>query len=251
MRTQDKPDTNPILFALTPVFPSVFFGLILVWQQGISSTSVSFAFLMVLFSLVSSYFIWVWHTDQLENLDNYHQKKYLEGLKMLKSYTVELERLLLMIEPKLAEQILAAKELTEQEISVLIRRFSTMNEELKQIFDFANLAANAAADTEGQDPENLDNLKNSVGKIRKEIDVVLETLQFQDRVSQILTLVQANLTTLRETVELIQEQGPERHKKMLDVDEMVAHIQTQYETVKQRNNSRPMSKKSADDLTFF
>lgn len=74
MRTHDNPNTNPILFALIPVFPSVFFGLILVSQQGVSSSSVSFAFLMVLFSLVSSYFILVWHTDQLEKLDSYHKK---------------------------------------------------------------------------------------------------------------------------------------------------------------------------------
>ncbi len=244
MRTHDNPNTNPILFAFMPVFPSVFFGLILVSQQGVSSSSVSFAFLMVLFSLVGSYFILVWHTDQLEKLDSYHKKKYLEGLNMLKSYTVELERLVLMVEPKLAEQIVAAKDLTEQEVSTLIRRFSTINEELKHIFEFADLPV------DGEESEELKNLKSSVGKIRKEIDVVLETLQFQDRVSQILALVQTNLATLRENLEHIQQQGQDRHKKMLNVEDIVSHMQTQYETVKQRNN-RPTTKQPADDLTFF
>ncbi len=245
MRTPDNPNSNPILFALIPVFPSIFFSLILVSQQGISSTSVSFAFLMILFSLVGSYFILVWHTDQLEKLDNYHQKKYLEGLNMLKSYTVELERLVLMVEPKLAEQIVAAKDLTEQEVSTLIRRFSTINEELKHIFEFADLAV------DGEESEELKNLKSSVGKIRKEIDIVLETLQFQDRVSQILALVQTNLATLRDNLEHIQQQGQDRHKKMLNVEEVVSQMQTQYETVKQRN-SRPTTKhQPADDLTFF
>lgn len=163
---------------------------------------------------------------------------------MLKSYTVELERLVLMVEPKLAEQIVAAKDLTEQEVSTLLRRFSTINEELKHIFKFADLPV------DGEESEELKNLKSSVGKIRNEIDVVLETLQFQDRVSQILALVQTNLATLRENLEHIQQQGQDRHKKMLNVEDIVSHMQTQYETVKQRNN-RPTTKQPADDLTFF
>jgi hypothetical protein len=244
MSAPENPDTNPILFVLLPVLPSVFFGLILVWQQGFSLTSVSFTFLMILFSAVSSYFIWVWHTDHIEKLEKYHQKKYKEGLYMLTSYTAELERLLLTVEPKLAEQILAAKDLTEQEISLLIRRFSTMNEELKQIFEFAGQVE------AGQAIENLDNLKNSVGVIRKELDTVLEALQFQDRVSQILMLVRTNLATLRETLEQIQQQGSERHKKMLAVDDMVNQFEIQYEAVKHRK-SRPTAKQPADEPTFF
>jgi hypothetical protein len=245
MRIPDNPNSNPILFALIPVFPSIFFSLILVWQQGISSTSVSFAFLMILFSLVGSYFILVWHTDQLEKLDNYHQKKYFEGLNMLKSYTVELERLLLMVEPKLAEQIVAAKDLTEQEVSTLIRRFSTINQELKHIFEFADLIV------DDEESEELKNIKSSVGKIRKELDIVLETLQFQDRVSQILALVQTSLATLRDNVEHIQQQGQDRHKKMLNVEEVVSQIQNQYETVKQRNSRPTTNNQPSDDLTFF
>lgn len=119
-----------------------------------------------------------------------------------------------------------------------------MNEGLKQIFDFADHAA------ESQEPENFDYLKNSAGDIRNEIEAVLQALQFQDRVSQILVLVQANLATLRETLEQIQQQGSERHKKMIDVEEIVEHIQTQYETVKHRNDcSSP--KQAVDELTFF
>jgi hypothetical protein len=232
------------MFALLPVLPSIFFGLLLVWQQGFALTSVSFAFLMVLFSIVSSYFIWVWHTDYIDQLENYHRKKYKEGLHMLTSYTAELERLLLTVEPKLAEQILAAKELTEQETAMLIRRFSTINDELKQIFDIA-LQAEA-----GKQLEDVDTLKNSVGTLRKEIDIVLEALQFQDRVSQILMLVRNNLGTLRETLEHIQQQGSERHKKMLNVEDIARHIDTQYDTVKHRNKRQP-NRKPADEATFF
>lgn len=163
---------------------------------------------------------------------------------MLTSYTAELERLLLTVEPKLAEQIMMAKELTEQETSMLIKRFSTINEELKQIFAFADQEETEHA------PENLDSLKNSVGILRKEIDIVLEALQFQDRVSQILALVRGNLGTLKETLEQIQQQGPERHKRMLNVEDIVKHFDTQYDTVKHRSK-RPAAKHATDEATFF
>lgn len=244
MQTPHNPNATHFLFALTPTLPSVFFGFIFMWQQGASLTNVSFVFLMILFSAASGYFVWAWHTGELARQAHYHQKKYSDGVQMLMSYTVELERLLLTVEPKLVEQVTAARELTEQEISALIHRFSSMNEGLKQIFDFADQAA------ESQGPENFDYLKNSAGGIRNEIEAVLQALQFQDRVSQILVLVQANLATLRETLEQIQQQGSERHEKMIDVEEIVKHIQTQYETVKHSNN-RSTSKQTADELTFF
>jgi methyl-accepting chemotaxis protein len=199
---------------------------------------------MILFSVVSGYFIWVWHTDQLEKQGHYYQKKYSEGLNMLKSYTTELERLLLMVEPKITEQVADAKELTEQEISVLVRRFSEMHKDIKQILESANQMA------DGQEAETLDQLRQSVGKVRNEIETVLEALQFQDRVSQILTMVQGNMATLRSAIENIQEQGSERHKKMLRTEEILSEIQTQYETVKHRN-SRSSGKKPADDFTLF
>lgn len=244
MQTSYNPDGSQLLFALVPVLPSVFFGLVLVWQQGLSLTSISFVFLMVLFSIVSGYFIWVWHTDELDKQGNFYQKKYFEGLHMLMSYTTELERLLLMMEPKIAEQVTDAKEQTEQEISTLVHKFSDMHKDLKQIFEYANQTA------EGKEAESLVHLKDSVNKVRSEIETVLEALQFQDRVSQILALVNDNMAILRATIETIQEQGSERHKKMLNTEEMLSNIQTQYETVKHRNK-RKATQRPADDFTLF
>lgn len=244
MQTPYNPNGSHFLFALVPILPSLFFGLILIWQRGLSLTNVSFVFLMILFSGVSGYFIWIWHTDKLASQGNYYQKKYSEGLNMLMSYTTELERLLLMIEPKIAEQVTDAKELTEQEISILVRRFSDMHKDLKHIFEFANQAADE------QESEHLIQLKSSVDKVRNEIESVLEALQFQDRVSQILTLVQDNMAALRETIEKIQGQGSERHKIMLNAEEMLTQIQIQYESVKHRN-SRNASQKPTDDFTLF
>jgi hypothetical protein len=244
MQTPNNPNGSNLLFALTPTLPALFFGLILAWQQGFSLTSVSFAFLMVLFSVVSCYFIWVWHTDHLEKQGKYYQKKYSEGLNMLMSYTAELERLLLMVEPKITEQVTDAKELTEQEISVLVRRFSDMHKDIKKILESADQMA------DGQEAETLDQLRESVGKVRNEIESVLEALQFQDRVSQILSLVQGNMATLKTTIENIQEQGSERHKKMLNTEEIISDIQAQYESVKHRN-TRSTANKPADDFTLF
>jgi hypothetical protein len=244
MQTPNNTNPNRFLFALVPTFPSIIFGLIIVWQQGVSSANVSFVFLMVLFSFVSSYFMWVWHTDQLERQAAYHQKRNLEEINKLMAYTVELERLLLMAGPKLIEQVSAAKELTEQEVGVLIKRFSVINGELNLLLTVDNPESNE------QDLEKIDHLRAIVEKIRHDIDIVLEALQFQDRVNQILALVQDNLGTLKETIFDIQQQGPERHQKMLKVDEIMTNIQTQYETVKHRKN-QSMPKHQVDEVTFF
>lgn len=224
------------LLVMIPIFLNIIFGFMFVFKQGGSSTNIIFVHLMILFGLVSGYFILTWY--------NYHKKTSSERLNVLMSYTVELERLLLLVEPKIVDQVLAVKELTEKEISTLILRFSVIYDELNQIFDFTNQPA------DGQKLENRNNIKNNVEKIREEIDIVLEALQFQDRISQILLLVQNNLATLRETLEKIQHQGTDRHQKMLKVEEMLTNIQIEYETVR-HHNSRATSAESTDNLTLF
>jgi hypothetical protein len=62
--------------------------------------------------------------------------------------------------------------------------------------------------------------------------------------------VQANLGVLRDTLKTIQ-QGTERDKTMLNVEGVLAHIQTQYESVKHHANSQTSDQPTADDLTFF
>jgi methyl-accepting chemotaxis protein len=160
------------------------------------------------------------------------------------AYATELEGLLLKVSPKVCEQILAARELTEQEISILIRRFSAMLDELEQIIDFVNQASKL------QVPNSVESLKNNAEKIRGEIDVVLEALQFQDRVSQILTQVEDNLTQLTKTVVNIQSQGSERSENMINVEEMLSKIQSNYESVNQLPK-RALTENAADELTFF
>jgi hypothetical protein len=188
--------------------------------------------------------MWVWHNDQLEKQETYQQRRNLEETNRLMAYTVELERMLLMIEPKLVEQVSAAKELTEQETAILIQRFSALQGKLNQLFTFDNF------DIDEDDQEKIDNIKGIVEKIHNDFDLVLESLQFQDRVSQILALVQDNLDNLKQTVFNIQQQGMGRHQKMLKVEEFIANIQTQYDTVKHRK-SRSMPQHQADEATFF
>jgi len=244
MRTTNNTNAGHVLFALVPTVPSIFFGLAFVWLRGASSTNVSSAFLLVLFSLVSGYFMWVWHHDQLTLHKNYYQRRNLEEINKLMAYTVELEKLLLQAEPKFVEHVSAAKEITEREVSTLIRRFSVIHNELNVMVKLTNQSP------DGKESETHKTLKDSADKIRSEVDVVLEALQFQDRVSQILALVQGNFTALRESIELIQQQGHERHQNMLNVEEAIAKMQTQYETVKHRHN-RAMPKHSVDDFTLF
>jgi len=91
-------------------------------------------------------------------------------------------------------------------------------------------------------------LRNNAEQIRSEINNVLVALQFQDRVSQILTQVENNLLNLQKTIETIQQQGSRRDSNMLRVDEAVEHIEENYKSV----SSRPDHvQDSSDELTFF
>jgi len=83
MRTTNNTNAGHFLFALATTVPSVFFGLTFVWLQGASPTNVSSVFLLVLFSLVSGYFMWVWHHDQLAHQKNFHQRKNLDDMNKL------------------------------------------------------------------------------------------------------------------------------------------------------------------------
>ncbi len=96
--------------------------------------------------------------------------------------------------------------------------------------------------------DDVDALRNNAEQIRGEINNVLVALQFQDRVSQILTQVENNLLNLQKTIEKIQQQGSKRDGNMLQVDEAVEHIEENYKSVSSRPDRGP---DSSDDLTFF
>ncbi len=96
--------------------------------------------------------------------------------------------------------------------------------------------------------DDVEALRNNAEQVRGEINNVLVALQFQDRVSQILTQVENNLLNLQKTIEKIQQQGSSRDGNMLQVDQAVEHIEENYKSV----NSRPNSEQSdSDELTFF
>jgi methyl-accepting chemotaxis protein len=95
---------------------------------------------------------------------------------------------------------------------------------------------------------HVDEVKYSTEQIRTDIDSMLVTLQFQDRISQILTQVERNLLNLHQTIEDIQQQGDDRDGKMLKVDAAVAHIENNYKSVHSRIDCAPNDE---DDITFF
>ncbi|TAN66791.1 MAG: hypothetical protein EPN17_13130 [Methylobacter sp.] len=96
--------------------------------------------------------------------------------------------------------------------------------------------------------DDIEALRNNAEQIRGEINNVLVALQFQDRVSQILTQVENNLLNLQKTIEKIQKQGRNRDGNMLRVDEAVEHIEENYKSVSSRPNQ---AQDDSDDLTFF
>jgi hypothetical protein len=239
---------NPIhskyIFGFIPTLPSVLFGSHFIWQQGFSVANASIIVLLIVFSGLCGFLLWSWHIEQLSQCQNRYQKSNKAEVNKLLAYVKELEKMLQSVSPKIFEQVVAARELTEQEISILIRRFTGMLDELQQIIEFVNQASNNSSSP------NVENLRKNAEQIRGEIDIVLEALQFQDRVSQILVLVEENLATLRTTVEKIQRQGNDRDQNMLKVDEMLGNIQTKYETVNHLRK-RASTEHVADELTFF
>ena len=96
--------------------------------------------------------------------------------------------------------------------------------------------------------DDVEALRNNAEQIRGEINNVLVALQFQDRVSQILTQVENNLLNLQKTIEKIQQQGSNRDSNMLQVDEAVEHIEENYKSVSSPTNR---GADGLDDLTFF
>lgn len=96
--------------------------------------------------------------------------------------------------------------------------------------------------------DNASLLRNNAEQIQEEINNVLVALQFQDRVSQILTQVENNLLNMQKTIESIQQQGRPRDVNMLKVDEAVEHIEEKYKSV----SSYPdQTSNNSDELTFF
>ncbi|TRX02117.1 hypothetical protein [Candidatus Methylobacter oryzae] len=95
---------------------------------------------------------------------------------------------------------------------------------------------------------DVEALRNNAEQICNEINNVLVALQFQDRVSQILTQVENNLLNLQKTIEKIQQQGNNRDSNMLEVDKAVEHIEENYKSVSSLPNDRA---DNSDELTFF
>lgn len=231
-----------IVFLLA--LPSIFFGILLFGLYGIHLINVLIVLLMTITAVLAGGFLWRWHVNQLSQHHNCYKQQNGIVFNELMGYTTELEKLLIMVTPKIIEQVFAAKELTELEISVLLRQFSAMLAELQEIIDFANnLSTN-------QSIQHIDNLKHNAEKIRIDIDVVLEALQFQDRVSQILTQVQDNLDELRKPVEKTHFQGFERNSGTIQVEELLDGIQKKYDAVNQVSK-RLLPEQPTEELTFF
>jgi len=95
---------------------------------------------------------------------------------------------------------------------------------------------------------DVEALRSNAEQIRGEINNVLVALQFQDRVSQILTQVESNLLNLQKTIQKIQQQGSNRDGNMIQVEEAVEHIEENYKLVSSPSNR---AADSSADLTFF
>ena len=100
-------------------------------------------------------------------------------------------------------------------------------------------------------------LRGSSEQIRDQIFSVLTAFQFQDRVSQMLSHVEKNLSNLHNTIEHNQQSGTERHANMINVNQTLAGMELHYTMPEEvtihgavTGKTRP-DISSDDDLTFF
>lgn len=243
MQFNSSTDSNKLFFVILPTVPIFLGGLLLLAQLPAHFATLAVLLLLIGSSSLTGYYLWRLHHRVLHQEQQQYQQSN-EGMDKLMSYTVRLEKLLLTAEPKIYEQVVAARTLTEQEIAILLRSFANIRDELKLISDFDGKTFDKT--------ENIvvEKFRQSLATIGTEIDVILASLQFQDRVSQILALVQDNLATLRETLEFIQQQGSERDQTMLKVEDLLTKIESQYESVK--HYALPsVAENSADELILF
>lgn len=100
-------------------------------------------------------------------------------------------------------------------------------------------------------------LRGSSEQIRDQIFSVLTAFQFQDRVSQMLSHVEHNLSNLHQTVELNQRSGAERHANMININKTLAKMELNYTMPEEARihgsvtGSSQQSVSSDNDLTFF
>jgi methyl-accepting chemotaxis protein len=104
---------------------------------------------------------------------------------------------------------------------------------------------------------DAESLRCSSSEIRDEIFTVLTAFQFQDRVSQMLSHVEHNLTSLQGTVESATNAGAQRHANMINVDKTLSGMELNYtmpEELLNHKSNNAVSHQSAaqdNDLTFF
>ncbi len=160
---------------------------------------------------------------------------------------------------KLADESLQIDQLLDDKVNgiiVAVNAALTISESSEQVDDSTLLQAEtnisqtlsllSLALTHYHD--DVEALRNNAEQICGEINNVLVALQFQDRVSQILTQVENNLLNLQKTIEKIQQQGSNRDGNMIQVDKAVEHIEENYKSVSSPTNR---AADSSDDLTFF
>lgn len=301
MQNGQDNNSSRFLYGLLPVLPMILGGAVVSLQYGATLYGVLVILLLVCCGIGSGLFLWHRHVSELAQINFRWTQDQNSKIDAVSTYTTELERLLLTISPILSQQVMVSREHTEQEITSLSNRFSTMVNQLRQIVDSTDDALSgqqsyhletiintsrdllqpaldllrqihqveqkivddkALSQAEANINQTLsllslalthyhndiEALRNNAEQICGEINNVLVALQFQDRVSQILTQVENNLLNLQKTIETIQQQGSDRDSDMLKVDEALEHIEENYKSV-----SSPVNRgtDSLDDLTFF
>lgn len=179
----DTRSDNTLLYLLLPAGFGLCCGLILNLLTGFTTLSIA---LLAAFT-VAGLGIGKWlHTNQqkqLQSNDERWQHDHSHKLNDVKSYVLELERLLVQVIPSILRQVQTSKVHTEQEINTLTTRFSGMAEQLNGIISNTDRS---------EDERNIDTL---FGQSRRALTEVLQALTQIQSVEQAVTEEVRQLST--------------------------------------------------------
>lgn len=184
-----------------------------------------FFFLFSVLILTNGCLLWFFISKRTHGPGNISQQQK-DSFNNLMAYTLELEKLILLTEPKIDEQLLDVNSQIEQVVASLITKISGIH------YEIGTLLESLHHSSDNQKTTGQFNNAEIIEKINDEIIEIIESLQFQDRVSQILMLVLTNMDALKNTLTNAQQQGSKREIHMLNIEEMLQRIDMGYETVK-------------------
>jgi methyl-accepting chemotaxis protein len=154
---------------------------------------------------------------------------------------------------QMTEKVTSIKKSIESTVDTAERALNVSGEQLAQTEQSIDHVINKSREVIGQLQQSSRNLREDADGVRRVIEQLIVELQFQDRVSQILTQVSHNLRELEQEISEAQDADGRIRKFDFDADAWLAKMQASYTMLDQhrthRGEEHQASKES--EIEFF